>query len=89
VITPSLWRLVSGDEVLATDDAGHSWRTVHSNTSFNGKLVSGYSLSTAPVRFVTGEVGWICAWSGTTGAYSLWRTTDGGSTWQRIAIPGV
>lgn len=89
LITPSLWRLVSGDEILATDDAGHTWRTVHSNTSFNGKLVTGYNLSTAPVRYVTGEVGWICTWSGTTGAYSLWRTTDGGSVWRQISIPAV
>ena len=66
MITPSLWRLVSGNEILATNERAQ-WRTVHSNTSFNGKLVSGYTLSTAPVRFVTGEVGWICTWSAMTG----------------------
>jgi hypothetical protein len=64
-------------------------RGVYSNTSFEGKLASGYNLSTAPVRFVTGELGWICAWSGVAGAYSLWRTTDGGSVWQSVSIPGV
>jgi len=81
VMTPLRWRLVHGDRILATDDGGRSWLTVTSNVSF--ELYYSYLSPMPPVvDFVTNNVGWIVS-------TSLWRTTDGGSTWRRVAVPGT
>lgn len=81
VINPLRWRLVHGDRILGTDDAGRSWYTITSDVSF--KLYYSYLSPTPPVvDFATRNVGWIVS-------SSLWRTTDGGSTWLRVAVPGT
>jgi photosystem II stability/assembly factor-like uncharacterized protein len=81
VITPQSWRLVAGNRILATDNAGRTWRTITSNVSFS--LFYAYDDPTPPVvNFATGTTGWIVS-------TSLWRTTNGGSTWHKIVVPGT
>jgi hypothetical protein len=81
VITPRSWRLVAGDRILATDNAGKTWRTVKSNVSFS--LFYAYDDPTPPVvHFASLSTGWIVS-------TSLWRTTNGGGTWHKLAVPGT
>lgn len=85
-ITPLSWRLVNGHRILATDDGGKTWRTITSNAGFH--LFYAYDSPTPPVvDFVTSEVGWIVLQTPVT--TTLWRTTDGGSTWLRVRVPGT
>jgi hypothetical protein len=80
-ITPTTWRLVQGDLILATGNAGRTWRTIISNVTFD--IYYTYLCPTPPVvNFATTKIGWIVS-------TSLWRTTNGGSTWRRVAVPGV
>jgi photosystem II stability/assembly factor-like uncharacterized protein len=80
-ITPQSWRLVDGDHILATDNAGKTWRTITSNVTFD--IYYAFDYPTPPVvDFASSQVGWI---AGT----SLWRTTDGGKIWRRLAVPGT
>lgn len=80
-ISGTSWRLVDGDHILATDNAGRTWRTITSNVTF--RIYYAYDDPTPPVvDFVTSQTGWI---AGT----SLWRTTSGGRTWHRLAVPGT
>jgi photosystem II stability/assembly factor-like uncharacterized protein len=81
VITPDSWRLVAGDHILATGNAGRTWRTITSNVSFS--LFYAFDDPTAPVvNFATPSTGWIVA-------ASLWRTTNGGTTWHKLTVPGT
>jgi photosystem II stability/assembly factor-like uncharacterized protein len=81
VINPDTWRLVDGNHILATNNAGHTWRTITSNVSFS--LYYSYDDPTAPVvHFATASTGWIAL-------NGLWRTTNGGSTWHKLAVPGT
>ena len=80
-ISPLSWRLVQGDRVLATSNAGRTWRTIRASETFH--LFYAYLDPTPPVvNFATAKVGWIVS-------TSLWRTTDGGSTWRRVPVPGT
>jgi photosystem II stability/assembly factor-like uncharacterized protein len=84
-ITPLRWRLVSGDNILATDDGGLTWRTISSNVSLNPLYDD--TAGSQTVDFATAEVGWVVSTS-STGTRSLWRTTDGGSIWSSVPVPG-
>jgi photosystem II stability/assembly factor-like uncharacterized protein len=80
-ITPVSWRLVQGDHILATGNAGRSWHTVTSNVTFD--IYYAYLYPTPPVvNFANAKVGWIVS-------TSLWRTTNGGSRWRRVSVPGT
>ncbi len=80
-ITPVSWRLVQGDQILATGNAGRTWHTIKTNVTFH--IYYAYLSPTPPVvNFVTAKIGWI---AGT----SLWRTTNGGRTWRRVPVPGT
>lgn len=86
-ITPLSWRLVAGNRILATDNAGKSWRTITSNVRLNP--IYPYDDPTAPVvNFASSQTGWIVSTSGT-GLLSLWRTVNGGRTWRRLVVPGT
>lgn len=81
-ITPVSWRLVQGDHILATGNAGRTWRTITSNVSFD--IYYSYDDPTPPVvNFATSDVGWIVT------STSLWRTVNGGSTWREVTVPGT
>jgi photosystem II stability/assembly factor-like uncharacterized protein len=80
-ISPLSWRLVNGNRILATGNGGQTWRTITSNVSFS--LFYAFDSPTPPVvDFVTAKLGWIAS-------TVLWRTTDGGSIWQRVVVPGT
>jgi hypothetical protein len=81
-ITPVRWRLVQGDHILATDNAGRTWRTITSNVSFD-IYYAFYDPTPPVVNFATSQVGWIVT------STSLWRTVNGGSTWHKVAVPGT
>ncbi len=85
-ISPLRWRLVNGDRILATDDGGRIWHTITASSSF--QLYYAYDSPTPPVvDFATSEIGWIVLETPVT--TTLWRTTDGGRTWRRVAVPGT
>jgi hypothetical protein len=81
-ITPVGWRLVQGDHILATDNAGKTWRTITSNVSFD-IYYAFYDPTPPVVNFATSQVGWIVT------STSLWRTANGGKTWRKLAVPGT
>jgi photosystem II stability/assembly factor-like uncharacterized protein len=87
VITPRSWRLVAGSRILATDDAGKTWRTITANVRLS-PLYSYDDPTPPPVNFADSQTGWIVSTSGT-GSQSLWRTADGGRIWQRLTVPGT
>ena len=81
-VSATTWRLVAGNHVLATDNGGTSWSTLTTNVRFN--LFGGYGSPTPPaVDFGTGQIGWVVETT------SIWRTTDGGHQWSRVAVPGT
>jgi photosystem II stability/assembly factor-like uncharacterized protein len=83
-LTPQRWRLVNRSRILLTDNAGRTWRTITTNHSFS--LFYPYDSPTPPVvDFATSKVAWIQDLAD----FTLWRTTNGGSHWQRVTIPGT
>jgi len=84
-LTPRSWRLIDGDEILATTNAGRSWSSFKCNVSFSPDNVS---LVPGPIDFINDEVGWISNLSPQTGGHLLWRTNDGGVIWIRVTVPG-
>lgn len=80
IVTPSVWRLIDGTQLLATDDAGRTWTRSRMNHQFGplGDNSTGYR----PIDFVTTQVGYV-------NDGRLWRTDDGGRTWKRLAVPGT
>ncbi|MGH9172601.1 MAG: hypothetical protein ACRD0Z_17330 [Acidimicrobiales bacterium] len=78
IVSPTEWKLVAGRTILATDNAGQSWQTVRSD------IPLGSSPASMP-DFVTAQVGWYLG----EGSEALFRTTDGGSSWRQVTVPGV
>ena len=88
-LTPRSWRLVYGDRILATYDAGRTWRTIRTTHSF-APLFYAYNAPGAPVvDFITASIGWVFQQNYTTGSSTLWRTVDGGREWQQVSVPGA
>ena len=80
-VSATTWRLLAGDHILATDNAGRTWLNETSSVTFD--LTWGYGSPSSPVVYFTSRhIGWIIE-----GA--LWRTIDGGRHWARTAIPGT
>ncbi len=76
IVTPSLWRLVAGRRILATDDAGRTWSTITSDTDLSGF---------GDVDFSTAVVGWA---PDPTGNPTVLHTIDGGRHWTKVQVPG-
>jgi photosystem II stability/assembly factor-like uncharacterized protein len=86
-ITPESWRLVAGDRILATGNAGKTWRTIKSDVTFT-PLFFAYDDPTPPtVNFTSSQVGWVADTTGE--GTTLWRTVDGGTTWHKVTVPGT
>jgi hypothetical protein len=85
IITPTQWRLVAGDRILASDNGGRTWYTTTTNLK-----VEDYSLYASPapppIDFATTQIGWIV---NQTQNPLLWRTTNGGRTWRDVSVPGT
>jgi photosystem II stability/assembly factor-like uncharacterized protein len=80
--TPESWILIHGNQLLATDDAGHSWTRTTMSHRFGAITASYYDF--APVLdFPTRTTGWIVEFD----TARLWRTASAGRTWTSIAIP--
>ena len=76
------WAINRQAQVFVTNSAGTTWTKVS-----DSQASSGESISTAEdVQFVSGMDGWAQA------GLSVWRTSDGGATWQQTLstrTPGV
>jgi photosystem II stability/assembly factor-like uncharacterized protein len=87
-LTARSWHLVYGDRILATDNAGRSWRTITTDHRFPALFYS-YGSPTPPVvLFASDEIGWVVQQNHAS-VNTLWRTVDGGSQWDRVSIPGT
>lgn len=88
LITPSKWRLTYAREILATNNAGHSWFAVTSGTVLTARTYAKGAPPGGFVDFVGTNDGWL-----TENQYdansSLWRTTDAGRQWRRVQVPGT
>jgi photosystem II stability/assembly factor-like uncharacterized protein len=83
-LTPMRWRLLYGNRILETDDAGGSWRSITTNHRFGQALVSGYG--SPGLDFFTERIGWIVESEPDASTNTLWRTVDGGLTWTQLEI---
>lgn len=74
-VSPSVWRLLLGRAILATNDAGRTWTNITSNVRLphDGTL-----------EFTSESVGWDVETS--VGTHIL-RTTDGGRHWTTVHVP--
>ncbi|HUX05604.1 MAG TPA: hypothetical protein VMV53_11960 [Acidimicrobiales bacterium] len=88
LISPSRWRLTYGKEILATNNAGHSWFAVASNTVLTAHTYVKGAPPGGLVDFVSANDGWLTEHQYDPNS-SLWRTTDGGRHWRRVEVPGT
>jgi photosystem II stability/assembly factor-like uncharacterized protein len=71
--------------VLSTDNGGHSWKRV--SLRLAGRMETS---SVGSIQFVNASAGWVMLFSymnggpGGTPDHALYRTLDGGLTWQRV-----
>lgn len=88
MISPTQWRLTLGRQILGTNDAGASWFTVTSSTVLH---VTTYQPGAPPggvVTFTTASDAWLLENAGGSNAVLL-RSSNGGRSWRRVAVPGV
>jgi photosystem II stability/assembly factor-like uncharacterized protein len=71
----------SGETLYRTSDGGRSWQAFRAP----GHVLAGASTTDA-VQFVTATVGWLADIEPTGPAETLYRTTDGGASWQQVAV---
>jgi photosystem II stability/assembly factor-like uncharacterized protein len=75
VVTAITWKLTGGTAVLTTTDAGRNWATATS--------VLDFAAQGGTLDYVNAEDGWRVP----VGGNQLYRTSDGGKTWQTVALP--
>jgi photosystem II stability/assembly factor-like uncharacterized protein len=88
IVSPSIWRLSYGTQILGTNNGGHTWFTVTSKTVLQ---TTNYSKSAPPgglVQFSTTRDGWLTENLYDTNSVLL-RTTDGGRQWKKVVVPGI
>lgn len=84
IVSPFIWRLTYGKEILGTNDGGRTWFTVSSDTV----LQSDDSPQGGLVQFSTSGVGWLLENQYDVNS-KLLRSTDGGRQWRKIFVPGT
>ena len=88
IVSPTIWRLSFGREILATDNAGRYWFTLTSDTVLKSTSDARGSPPGGTVDFTSQSEGWLVE-----NAYSphskLLHTTDEGRVWNSIALPGT
>lgn len=80
LVTATDWRLIDGNALLGTDNAGATWFRLTMSHSFSPASLAG--LPSTHI-FITADGGYINAVDG------AWHTSDGGRTWERITVPGT
>lgn len=70
--------IYNGEQFYITRDAAQTWNAISPNIAF-GEMFAG-------MDFVNPSTGWVLTLDPTTNHSSLYRTTDGGSTWS-VVIP--
>ncbi len=88
-LTARSWRLVYGNRILVTDDAGRTWHTITTNHTFPALFYSFGSPTPPVVVFPSDNIGWIVQQDPEASTNTLWRTTDGGHQWHQVDIPGT
>lgn len=88
-LTERSWRLVSGNRILVTENAGRSWHTITTNHTFEPLSYSFGSPTPPVVRFASDQVGWIVQQDPEASSNTLWRTVDGGRRWHQVTVPGT
>jgi photosystem II stability/assembly factor-like uncharacterized protein len=84
LVSPLVWRLTYGKEILGTNDGGRTWFTVSSDTV----LQSDDSSKGGQVQFATSGVGWLLENQYDVNS-KLLRSTDGGRKWEKVIVPGT
>jgi photosystem II stability/assembly factor-like uncharacterized protein len=77
LIDPTHWRATDGDVIMSTDDAGAHWQRWKPDTPMHDQY------GTLELDFMSPEVGTA---SDPADRTPLWSTTDGGVTWDKVAI---
>jgi hypothetical protein len=80
LIDPSHWRLTNGTVLMATDNAGATWRTRTPSVPLKAPGAYGNTLT---LDFLTPQLGW--ASPGADGG-PFWWTTNDGATWQAVTV---
>jgi hypothetical protein len=88
-LTGRSWRLVFGNRILVTDNAGHSWHMITTNHTFAPLSYSFGSPTPPVVRFASDQVGWVVQQDSEASTSTLWRTVDGGRRWHQVTVPGT
>jgi photosystem II stability/assembly factor-like uncharacterized protein len=88
IVTPSMWRLTHGKEILATNDAGKSWSTVTSNLVLETDVYVKGDAPGGTVVFTSKSDGWFLEDPEGLNPRLL-RTSDGGRQWRELAVPGT
>ncbi len=87
IVTPTRWRLVYRDGILATNDAGESWFSITSD-AYTPVMLQPYAPSSPTlVKFTSARRGWL-TWN-TGNGYLVMRTSDGGYRWTKVQVPGT
>jgi photosystem II stability/assembly factor-like uncharacterized protein len=81
-LTPRVWRLAYMGTIMATNDAGKRWFTIHSDAN-NVSKPRKYASSSPPINFATKTRAWLIQNN------ELLRSTDQGKLWTRIPVPGT
>jgi len=70
---------VCGTSLCITHDGAHTWQTLTSNLNFG---ISDSREYVEQFSFITHSIGW--ALTVYNGLHALWKTTDGGLTWEEL-----
>jgi photosystem II stability/assembly factor-like uncharacterized protein len=81
--SPDSWILAHGARLLRTDNAGRSWTRSTMDRSFPDLSTGGSYVYAPHLLFDGPSIGWVVELD----RAQLWRTTSGGRSWTRIAIP--
>ena len=88
VLSPAQWRLTLGRVVLGTNDAGARWFRFTGSTVLRATSYGSGAPPGGLVTFTTQRDAWLFENAGGTNA-ALLRSSDGGRSWRRVALPGV
>lgn len=79
-------------DLWRTTDGGHSWTMIFGLTRAEALSIQGfhptpYASFNLGISFMNSTTGWKTGWESGSGYDWLYKTTDGGATWQRQLLP--